>query len=96
VQVGLNSNRVLRHRERRRLATAPVLHSDMSHLASNCTALLVEGLPLEARLGTPGFLALVASTCAASHALYRECSELLSAASVHACCMKRSLLVPGS
>jgi membrane associated rhomboid family serine protease len=66
LQVGLNSNQVLHHRGWRRLATAPLLHLDMSHLAGNCTALLVDGLPLERRLGTPAFLGLVATTCASS------------------------------
>lgn len=71
-QVGLNAHRVLDLREWHRLATAPLLHADLPHLASNCTALVLEGLPLERRLGAPRFAALLASCTAVSQGLYRE------------------------
>ena len=72
MQVGFNSSRVLRKREWRRLVSSPLLHADLPHLAANCHTLVLEGLPLEQRLGSAGFLALVASSCALSQALVRE------------------------
>ncbi len=69
----MNAHRVLDRREWRRLVTAPLLHADLPHLASNCTGLVLEGLPLERRLGSVQFTALLASCAAVSQGLYREC-----------------------
>ncbi|KAL4451698.1 hypothetical protein ABPG75_007360 [Micractinium tetrahymenae] len=69
-EVGLNAHRVLDRREWRRLATAPVLHADLPHLASNCTGLVLEGLPLERRLGSVRFAALLGSCALLSQGLY--------------------------
>lgn len=63
---------MLHHGEYRRLLTGVMLHADMTHLVSNCTSVVLEGLPLERRLGSPAFLALVASTSLTSQGLYRE------------------------
>ena len=71
-QVGLNSHRVLHHREWRRLGSSVLLHGDLPHLVSNCTSLVLEGLPLERRLGSVKLLALVASTGLATQGLYCE------------------------
>lgn len=72
-QVGLNAHRVLDRREWRRLVTAPLLHADLPHLVSNCTGLVLEGLPLERRLGPLRFAALLASCAAVSQGLYGGC-----------------------
>ena len=75
--MGLNSHRVLRHGEWHRLGTSALLHSSLPHLVSNCSALALEGLPLERKLGGPGLLALVATTGLLTQGLYRECSSWL-------------------
>jgi membrane associated rhomboid family serine protease len=67
----MNSHRVLHHREWRRLGSSILLHADLPHLVNNCTGLVLEGAPLEARLGTPRFLCLLASLGLTSQALYR-------------------------
>lgn len=72
LQVGLNPHRVLHHGEWRRLGTSLVLHADLPHLVTNCTALLTDGLPLERRLGTVRFAALVATSAALTQALHCE------------------------
>jgi len=70
--VGLNAHKVLDRREWRRLGTSPLLHADLAHLVSNATSLVLEGLPLEARLGSLRFGALLASAAALSQGLYCE------------------------
>jgi hypothetical protein len=79
LQVGLNSHRVLHHGEWRRLGSSLVLHRDLPHLVSNCTALLTDGLPLERRLGATRFAALVASSAALTQGLHCEPPALSSA-----------------
>lgn len=68
----MNAHRVLHYREWRRCATSLMVHADLPHLVSNATSLVLEGLPLEARLGSVRLAALVASTAALTQALYRE------------------------
>lgn len=72
----MNAQRVLRYREWRRCATAPLLHSDLPHLVSNCTAVVLEGLPLEQRLGPARFLGLVASAAALTQGLHLLVSKV--------------------
>ena len=68
--MGLNAHRVLDRREYGRLATSPLLHANLPHLVSNCSSLVVDGLPLERRLGSVQFAALLASCTAMSQGLY--------------------------
>ncbi|PSC69569.1 rhomboid mitochondrial [Micractinium conductrix] len=70
LQVGLNAHRVVDRKEWRRLGTGVLLHGDLPHLVSNCTALVQEGAPLERRLGGARFAALLASTTLLSQGLY--------------------------
>ena len=68
--MGLNAHRVVDRKEWRRLGTGVLLHGDLPHLVSNCTALVQEGAPLERRLGGARFAALLASTTLLSQGLY--------------------------
>ncbi|PSC76042.1 rhomboid mitochondrial [Micractinium conductrix] len=70
LQVGTNAHRVLHHGEWRRVAAGAMLHSNVPHLLGNCSRLVSVGMPMERRLGSPGFAALAAACAAASSALY--------------------------
>lgn len=70
--MGLNAHRVVQYGEWRRLGTSVLLHADLPHLVANCTAVVMEGLPLERRLGSGRLLGLAASSAALAQALYGE------------------------
>ena len=71
-QVGLNAHRVLDRGEWRRCASSLLVHRDLPHLVSNATSLVLEGLPLEARLGSARLAGLALSCAALAQGLYRE------------------------
>lgn len=70
LQVGLNAHRVFHYKEWRRLGTSLAVHSDLPHLVSNSAGLVLEGLPLEQRLGSAKLVGLVASSALLTQALY--------------------------